>query len=282
MKTIYTLLASMALTSALNFSPAILTAQDIKITVGSDDYPGLVIPTQEPATVEYGTVFGNVNVAGGTKSTTLIITNNDSDTPLAIGAPAVLGANPGDFSVSTPLSPLNKGDIAGITITFDPAAVGARTAIITIPSSDPDPGDNPFIINVSGTGVNGFPVATPDLSISSGGKWKAKYNKKTFQTDLKGEIHITNSISTPAGVSSVVVYASKDEYLDDNDPLVTTISTPEITGQISGDTPLRLKFKGSTELQSGILFFHVQPDDSVIDHHQTNNLADKAFGVTVP
>jgi len=75
--------------------------------------------------------FGTVAV-GSKKAETILVTNNQTST-LDVSSVTVSGADPGDFPAkSTCGSSLKAGFECTITVTFTPAATGARTATLDI------------------------------------------------------------------------------------------------------------------------------------------------------
>lgn len=98
--------------------------------------------------------FGTVTVGSNSERTfTIRNTGTANLTGLTI---MKNGANPGDFTVtSSPSSPVGSG--GGSTtfiVQFAPSAAGARSAAIHIANNDSD--ENPFDINLTGTGVTPF------------------------------------------------------------------------------------------------------------------------------
>ncbi|MDO6596978.1 choice-of-anchor D domain-containing protein [Oceanihabitans sp. 2_MG-2023] len=95
------------------------------------------------------TNFGNINL-GFPASHTFTI-NNPGSLPLTIGTLTFSGANPGDFTItSPPASSIAASGSTTFTVEFDPAAVGVRTAILTIVNNDAN--ENPFNFTLQGTG----------------------------------------------------------------------------------------------------------------------------------
>ncbi len=96
--------------------------------------------------------FGSVAV-GAPSSLTLTLLNVGSATVTGIGN-AVSGANAGDFAVTVPCAVTSLAPNQGCkeTVTFTPAAVGARAATLTVASSDPA---GPAVVPLTGTGVFG-------------------------------------------------------------------------------------------------------------------------------
>ncbi len=95
--------------------------------------------------------FGTVNLGFGAPLSFTI--RNTGTGPLSGLAISKDGSHAGDFSVgSLPVASLAPGESTSFSVTFNPAARGTRTAAIHIASDDAD--ENPFDINLTGTGVN--------------------------------------------------------------------------------------------------------------------------------
>jgi LPXTG-site transpeptidase (sortase) family protein len=112
-----------------------------------------------------GTDFGSRLITGETNPNTFTITNSGALPLHLTGAPLVQigGANPGDFSVTVdPTTPVAaKGGTTTLTITFDPTAVGLRTAMVSIANDDAD--ENPYNFAIQGTGT------TPEMDVRGNG-----------------------------------------------------------------------------------------------------------------
>ncbi|HQY47701.1 MAG TPA: FG-GAP-like repeat-containing protein, partial [Usitatibacteraceae bacterium] len=78
---------------------------------------------------------------------------NTGNAPLAVGA---VTSSTGDFSATHACASVAPGAACEITVTFQPAAVGARAAVLTV-ASNADGG--PHLVTVSGTGVAPPPVS---------------------------------------------------------------------------------------------------------------------------
>jgi hypothetical protein len=103
--------------------------------------------TPQPAN---GTNFGNVNVAGGSKTETFTITNT-GNVALTLSAGAVK-SNSTQFSVTQPaLLSIPAGGKTTFTVTFNPSASGTQQAIVSIASNDQL--QSPFRFEVEGTGT---------------------------------------------------------------------------------------------------------------------------------
>ena len=126
--------------------------QEINITGNSNDInDGDTTPQ-----VADGTDFGNVDISGGTSANSFVIENLGGVNTLNLtgSSPYVIisGANAADFSVTTiPSNAITAGSSTSFTITFNPSAVGLRTATLTIANDDSD--ENPYNFNIQGTGI---------------------------------------------------------------------------------------------------------------------------------
>jgi hypothetical protein len=93
--------------------------------------------------------FGTQTV-GTTSVPNSITLTNTAATPLTISQIAVQGPNAGDFAqTNTCPTPVAAKGICTITLTFTPAALGARTATLSITD---DGGNSPQTVALSGTG----------------------------------------------------------------------------------------------------------------------------------
>ncbi len=108
------------------------------------------------------TDFGSVT---GAAARIFTIHNTEAEPLLLTGAPLVeiSGAHAADFAVTAlPASPVAGGGSSAFTITFTPAAVGLRTATVSIASNDAD--ENPYTFTIQGTG------AVPEIAVSGNGQ----------------------------------------------------------------------------------------------------------------
>ncbi len=111
------------------------------------------------------TDFGSTAAAGSnTVVRTFTISNTDGTAALNITLPIeITGTHEADFTVTTaPATSVNAGGSTTFQVTFNPSAVGVRTATISITNSDADEGTYDFAI--SGTGANSAPA---DISLSN-------------------------------------------------------------------------------------------------------------------
>jgi hypothetical protein len=172
-----------------------------------------------------------VDVSSGTLVRTFTIQNTGTGALSLSGSPrvAVSGVNAGDFTVTTqPASSVAANGSTTFVISFDPSAVGARTATVTIANNDSNEGSYTFA--VQGTGVQALQptsqltqqagytqscatASTPYVKTctivftmrnTSGGLLQVK----TYQiTTLSSHVDLLNGTPNPGGVGAVVTGA---------------------------------------------------------------------------
>ncbi len=103
------------------------------------------------------TDFGNVDVTVGTNPNTFTIQNTGAG-PLNLTAASpyvvISGAHAGDFILTAiPATPIAPSGSTTFTITFNPSAIGLRTASVSIANDDTTGGENPYNFNIQGNGT---------------------------------------------------------------------------------------------------------------------------------
>jgi uncharacterized repeat protein (TIGR01451 family) len=172
-----------AVTFTIRFDPSAVGIRSATVSIANNDSnenpydfaiqgTGALIPemdvTGNDISIENGdstpnstdeTYFGDVPTNGVTQVHTYKIKNYGSADLILTGTPLVTvsGVHAADFTVTQqPASPVSTGDYTTFVVTFDPSALGSRTAIINISNNDLD--ENPYTFSVEGTGVsNGSP-----------------------------------------------------------------------------------------------------------------------------
>jgi len=118
-----------------------------------------------PSKTDY-TDFGRKDILAGTQEHTFYLKNMGSGVLTLNGTPLVVlsGTHAGDFLVSSQpvATSVAPGDSVAFTVTFNPTAVGLRTASLSIANDDDD--ENPFDFSIQGIGV-----ASPELNILGNG-----------------------------------------------------------------------------------------------------------------
>ncbi|MCB1129635.1 MAG: choice-of-anchor D domain-containing protein [Verrucomicrobiae bacterium] len=135
------------------------------LSLGSSGGGAPEIVVEQPAAADIANGgskdFGTVST-GSDASLTFTVRNTGTAALDLTGSPlvAVSGTNAADFTVtadpSTPVS--SGGGTTTFTVRFAPGDAGVRNALLTIANNDSD--ENPFTINVSGTGTAETPYET--------------------------------------------------------------------------------------------------------------------------
>jgi len=155
-------------------NPATAGAHSANVTVtyndGADaDLPDITLDcngvTAPDITVSNNSLsFGNVGVGGGAETRTFTI-DNSGDQDLTVTGFSFTGD--AGFSIVSPATPftITSSDPAvTVTVAFDPATNGAKSATLAIASNDPD--ENPYDVSLSGTGVDVLDVSPLTLSFA--------------------------------------------------------------------------------------------------------------------
>ncbi|GGD28092.1 choice-of-anchor D domain-containing protein [Hyunsoonleella pacifica] len=137
----------------------ITTVQEINIQGNSVD---IADGDTTPDTSD-DTDFGSIVVTSGNNANTFTIQNLGTVSSLNLtGASPYItigGAHPGDFTVtSIPSATIAASSSTTFEITFDPSALGTRTATASIANDDGD--ENPYTFDIQGTGISGPPTYT--------------------------------------------------------------------------------------------------------------------------
>jgi hypothetical protein len=104
--------------------------------------------------------FGNVVTSGSSAAQTFTIQNTGT-ADLILGTIILTGSDQGQFSVTQPASTtLAANATTNFSVTFSPTSLGTKSAVVNIASNDGD--ENPFEINVSGTGISPAEIAVED------------------------------------------------------------------------------------------------------------------------
>ncbi|WP_282136593.1 choice-of-anchor D domain-containing protein [Seonamhaeicola maritimus] len=105
------------------------------------------------------TNFGSTGVSVGSVTHTFTI-HNTGPIDLTLDDPSpyitIGGAHPGDFTLDiTGISQtISGGSSTTFDITFDPSALGTRTATVSIANNDTTGSEDPYVFNIQGTGAN--------------------------------------------------------------------------------------------------------------------------------
>jgi len=189
-----------------------------------------------PATADH-TDFGSAAVTGGTVVRTFTIQNTGTAALNLTGSSpyvAISGTNAADFSITaTPSSSIAASASTTFQVTFDPSAVGTRTATLTIANDDSDEGTYTFAIQ--GTGVNSN---TSDIIVDAGFTYSSNINYAAYQSA---------TISTTAnGVAAMGITIRDGGGSSDADALGTELNSISFTAANIANIRSAALFQGST------------------------------------
>jgi uncharacterized delta-60 repeat protein len=183
------------------------------------------------------TAFGAVALSGSSYSHVFTVVNEGTAPLLLTGAPLVQlsGSHPGDFNLTQPsLTSLDPGESTTFTVLFTPAALGSRTATVTVASNDLATPSYTFLISGEG-------VILPDIAISGGTPAQAIPDGDTFpdsadktdfgllliNTALTQTFTITNSGDAPLNLASIT--SSNPSRFSSSAPVLTTLAPSSTT-----------------------------------------------------
>jgi hypothetical protein len=173
------------------------------------------------------TDFGQVDLASGSVVHTFTIQNNGAlDLNLTDPSPFVIisGADAGDFSLTViPSSPIAAAGSTTFSITFNPSALGIRTASVSIANDDSN--ENPYNFDIQGEGIDAN-TASPLLI--------TQYYEGTGVNDKWIEVkNITSGVTTLPGAYHLALFE------DLNGTTVGGIATnvPDVSVSIPGLSP---------------------------------------------
>jgi hypothetical protein len=146
------------------------------------------------ASVSTGTLNFNNQVIGTPSATQSVTLTNTGASPLAIFNITITGTNSGDFGQTNNCGgTVPVGNSCTITVTFTPAASGARSATLTLADSAPT---SPQIITLTGTGVSAVVLSPTGLS------FPLQINNTSSTSQA---ITLTNNQSVAVNFTSIVI-----------------------------------------------------------------------------
>ncbi|MFN6945291.1 MAG: beta strand repeat-containing protein [Cytophagaceae bacterium] len=180
-----TIAAGASTTFTVAFTPSAVGSRTASVTITSNDAnanpytfsltgtgtaPEINIQAAGTNVVSNGNYsFGTFNVASSSSAVTFTIENLGNQVLNLTNSPivAISGVAAADFAINQAAtsSAIAAGGSTSFTVTFTPSVEGVRNAIISIANNDAD--ENPYIINLSGTGS---PVSSgAQVSVQAGG-----------------------------------------------------------------------------------------------------------------
>ncbi len=165
---------------------------DIAINSLNSSQVGIFIPTVviSPSSVN----FGNVAVGGSAQQ--IFTVTNDSPNTVTISGITFTGTNPTDFvDTNTCTAALATAATCTVTVTFSPAAVGVRAAVLTVTDNA---AASPQTAALMGTGV-----AAPVVSLSPS---SLAFGSQTIdQTTASQAVTLTNTGNAALAITSITV-----------------------------------------------------------------------------
>ena len=168
-----------------------------------------------PSIIDF-TDFGTTSVATGVNRTYFVY--NTGVVNLNLGAITFSGANPGDFSVTTlPAAAVAPGGNTSFVVTFNPSAIGTKTATISIVNNDSN--ENPYNYDLIGVCIQTFfdsdgdgifdnididddndgirdTIEETSCNNANGPKVNYKFLNETFGTGVRTTINTTYNATT--------------------------------------------------------------------------------------
>lgn len=113
------------------------------------------------------TDFGSAVASGSASVTRTFTIANSGAGGMALSGIALSGTNAADFAISAqPASYVAPGESTTVQVSFDPTAVGVRTATLTISCNDAD--ESAYDFAIQGTGLSATFVVTSNADSSAG------------------------------------------------------------------------------------------------------------------
>src|SRR5947209_1180290 len=199
-------------TISVSFTPAATGARAATVNITDDaaDSPQSVSLTGTGVTPPTATLsatsspFGNQRVGTTSPAQTVTLTNSGG-APLNLTSITIIGAQAADFAFAAGNTcPTGAGSVAPgasctISVSFTPAATGARAATVNITD---DAADSPQSVSLTGTGVTP-PTATLSATSNAFGKQSAD------TTSAAQNVTLTNSGGAPLNLTSITIIGAQ-------------------------------------------------------------------------
>ena len=214
----------------------------------SHNVPEIYVTKNDGAVVisgERGHNFETVDKGNASAAYTLIILNT-GEVPLTNLGISLVGAHPEDFTVSGLTgSELAVDAITTLAVIFRPQSAGTRSAVLHITSNDAD--ENPFVVNVTGTGqeppaetqMHGSMTVAGVLNLVKIGGINTYYydTVQTFKTLVRPA---TESVQ----LRPVVADADATVRVNGLEVASNTLSTPIALATGANHIPIRVSYPG--------------------------------------
>ena len=238
--------------SNINISGNIIIEIKNKLTkqVVIDDISWTAYSTPEinikQSTTSYATAstyaFGNQVSGTSSSATTFTIENTGGATLTLSGSPKIaISGNTSEFTVdqTSTASTVAASATTSFTVTFNPTSTGAKSAAISIANDDATGSENPYVINLTGTGTVNSSSAS-DIITQSGYSYTSNIDYASKQT--------ASSLTTANSVGVNGITLRDGGATTDTDALGTTLT--DVTFSTGGSTAIRTAalFDGSNKI----------------------------------
>jgi len=240
-------------TFTVTYTPTAAGAQTTELRITSDDASenpfritlngtGLAadIVVEQPSGTNYisggNYSFGSQSVASGSITRTFRI-ENSGDADLTGLVVSVATGNSADYAITQPgsTSVAEAGNpFTTFTVTFNPSAVGSRVTVLSIASNDPD--ENPFTLNLSGTGTEPAMDVTrllPDTLIANNGTFNFGSSPMNVPVDVNFRVDNTGGEALDL-VSFAITGVDKRAFV--------IVGTPPTTVGAGGSSNFTVRF----------------------------------------
>ena len=216
--------------------PPMISGNNLTMNITSTGVPEIAVEGPDFTDIaNYGSVSAGEVALGSNASLTFTIRNTGTDVLNLTGTPlvSVTGANAADFTVTAmPTTPVTSdGGTTTFTVRFYPHAAGARNASLSIANSDSD--ENPFVINISGTGTG-----QPYDAWSGGAAFDADANGDGVKNGLAFLLGAANPSANAIGLLPVVTKSGGNLVLTFNCLNAASRGTAVLNVQHSSDLGL--------------------------------------------
>lgn len=192
----------------MNFAPTGINENAFNLTNSFGPQPELVIrtlartlttPDRTPTRAK-GTDYGSVEL-GDSLDLTLIIQNTGT-ADLTFSSPIISGPDSADFTVRVdPASPITAGSQNNFVVRFTPSRLGAHNVTFSFTNNDSD--ESPFIIDLTGTGVNEPPrISSIDQIIGTSPTdadeviWRIIFSEQGIQNLTADDFQVSGTTAT--------------------------------------------------------------------------------------
>gem|GEM_PF-6966012 len=191
------------------------------------------------------TDFGDVDVTGGTLVRTFTITNS-GNTNLTLGSVTVGGTHAADFVISAqPAATVATNGSTTFQVTFDPSAIGLRSATLSFTNNDL--GENPFNFSIQGTGL------APEIAVAGNSVNIADGDSSPSVTDF----------SDLGGVAVAGGSLARTFFITNSGNANLTLDTVTVSGAHAANFVV-IAQPAATIAPNGITYFQVIFDPSAI------------------